>query len=300
MLEFHSTSDLENNQRLRPEIRFVSWEAWFLLACMLLGLACNASAEEAGQTSYRFGVVPQFSQRHLFEVWEPIIREVEKRSGVALKFDPPLTIPEFEKRLSNGTDDFVYANPYQALKAGLAQGYLPLVRDKRMLQGILVVRADSDVTHPQQLAGLELAVPSANALGASMLPQTELLQKFGVRLGVRAVQTHSAVYLNVLTRQIAVGGGVQKTFEEQPPAVQQGLKIIYRTREMPPHPVAAHPRVPAPVRQKVETAFSSISDDPPYATLLHGIPVRTLVETSLDDYLVMRDWGLDEFWREPQ
>ena len=147
---------------------------------LLLGLGASLFALQAAAQAvvYRFGVVPQFEQRQLFATWKPIIDELSRRSGVQLTLTATLSVPEFERELSRGSFDFVYANPYQVLREYTRQGYLPLVRDEAPLYGILVVRKDSPYKSPAELEGLKLASPSFNALGASLLLRADLAQVF--------------------------------------------------------------------------------------------------------------------------
>ena len=135
-----------------------------LLPALLLGLATAlACAVAAAAQVYSFAVVPQFEQRKLFGIWKPIVDDLEKRTGLAFKLEATLTVPEFERELSKGTFDFVYANPYHILRTSKTPGYLPLVRDGTPLRGILVVRKDSPIGSPAELAGMQVAFPSPNA-----------------------------------------------------------------------------------------------------------------------------------------
>lgn len=264
-----------------------------LIAC-LLTLALPVPAE-AG-TPYTLGVVPQFGQRQLFTIWDPIVKELSRRTGLEIHLVVTLTIPEFEKALEKGTFDFIYANPYHILRVSDSQGYIPLVRDQEPLRGILLVRRDSPVKSVGELAGKTLAVPSPNALGASLLMRADLEHIYGVRMSMVNARTHSSVYLNVLNGLTDAGGGVQKTLAEQPPEVREGLRILYTTRAMPSHPIAAHPRIKPDVQARVRKALLEMSAAPAGKVLLDEIPMPSPVSASLEDYLAMRKWGLDTYW----
>jgi phosphonate transport system substrate-binding protein len=58
----------------------------------------------------------------------------------------------------------------------------------------------------------------------------------------------------------------------------------------------AHPRVPAAHRDKIRQAFISLSRTTKGKKLLTRIPIRALTTASIEDYLPMRNWGLEEFW----
>lgn len=265
-----------------------------LKALLLLVAAASVRAEG----SYTFAVVPQYEQRKLFAIWKPIVDDVALRSGVALRLVATLTVAEFERELNKGTFDFNYANPYHILRQSKHQGYIPLVRDSTPLQGILVVPRDGPVRSPADLDGKTLAVPSPNALGASLLLRSDLEQLYQVRVGVLDVKTHSSVYLNVAKGLADAGGGVQKTFAEQDDAVRDALRIIYTTRPMPSHPVSAHPRVPKRVREAVRQALLDLGATPAGRELFAEVPMAQPVATSMEDYAVMQDWRLHKYWVE--
>jgi len=268
-------------------------------ACLaLLGVLAAAilSSANAGAETYSIGVVPQFEPRKMFGIWRPIVEELEKRTGNRFNLVVPLTVSEFERELEKGTYDFVYANPYHIMRVSQKQNYLPLVRDRIPLRGILLVRKDSRVQELKDLDGKTLAVPSPNAIGASLLIRADLEHLYGVRMAMVNVKTHSSVYLNVLNGLTDAGGGVEKTFDEQDKPVRDALRIIYTTRELPSHPVAAHPRVDKTVREKVRQALLELPASPAGKAMLDEVPMTEPVTASIEDYLVMRKWGLDSYW----
>jgi phosphonate transport system substrate-binding protein len=191
-------------------------------ALVLIALLFGSPAAHT-EESYTFAVVPQFEQRKLFTVWQPIVDELSRRTGYNLKLVATLTVPDFERELATGRFDFVYANPYHIMREGSRQGYVPLVRDQQALRGILVVRKDSSYKTPAELDGEKLAIPSFNALGASLLIRADLEQVFHAKTIPIDVKTHSSVYLQVANGLIPAGGGVEKTLREQDKAVQDML-----------------------------------------------------------------------------
>jgi len=284
------------NWQQRPRECFSGWvRGLFLgLTACFLALALPAPVE-AGAT-YTLGVVPQFGQRQLFSIWDPIVKELNRRTGMEIQLVASLSITEFEWALEKGTFDFVYANPYHILRVSDSQGYIPLVRDQEPLCGILLVRKESPVKSVAELAGKTLAVPSPNALGASLLLRADLDHLYGVRMSMVNARTHNSVYLTVFNGLADAGGGVQKTLAEQAPEIREGLRTLYTTRAMPSHPIAAHPRIKPDVREQVRKALLDMSATPTGKALLDEIPMPSAVSASLEDYLVMRKWGLETYW----
>lgn len=264
------------------------------VSLFLFGTECHAQTDQV----FTFAVVPQFEQRKLYSIWQPVVEELAKRTGLELRLVATLTVPEFEDELSKGTFDFVYANPYHIMRESKRQGYIPLVRDRIPLEGILVVSKNSPYRNVQELDGKTLAVPSLNALGASLLIRADLENIFHVRMTPINAKTHSSVYLNVATGAADAGGGVQKSFEAQDANIRNALRILYTTRSMPSHPIAAHPRVPKQAREAVRKALLEMATTPAGQALLTDIPMTQAVAASIEDYLKMQNWGLEKYWVE--
>ncbi|NOR52196.1 MAG: PhnD/SsuA/transferrin family substrate-binding protein, partial [Gammaproteobacteria bacterium] len=231
------------------------------------------SAEILSAERYTFGVVPQFAPSKLHEIWYPILKELEQRTGYQLQMVGTTNIPAFEEGFISGEYDFAYMNPYHATVAMSKKGYRTLVRDQgRRLSGILVVRKESPLQKVSQLQGKRVAFPAPNALGASLLMRADIDQLYQTKIDPIYVQTHSSVYLHVLMGNTDAGGGVLATLRRQPQEIQDQLKIIYRTREMAPHPIMVHPRVSSTVAEAVQQALLEMGNSVEGAKLLARIP----------------------------
>jgi len=264
-----------------------------IAACFSTGWAADTPRAEQ---KYVFGVVPQFEQRKLYAIWKPIIDDLERRTGLSFDLVTTLKIQDFEKEFIQGNFDFAYMNPYHILKAVPAQGYIPLVRDKAPLRGVLVVRKDGPIRTVAELSGKVVAFPSPNALGAALLMRADLERLYHIKVTPLYVKTHSSVYLHVVKDLTAAGGGVQKSLQEQSPDIRDALRVLYTTRPLPSHPVAAHPRVPKEQREKVRRALLAMGADPEGNELLSRIPMKEITAASMDDYKEMQEWGLDAYW----
>ncbi len=227
--------------------------------------------------AYTFGVMPQFEQRKLYATWKPIVKELEKRTGLTFNLVATLKIQDFEKAIARGELDFIYVNPYHIVQIHDTQGYIPLVADKNPLRGIIVVRRNGPIKKPADLEGKTVAFPSPNATGASLLVRADLENIYHVTVSPLYVTTHSSVYLHVAKDLAAAGGGVEKTFQEQDESIRSQLRVIYTTRSCPSHPVAAHPRVPKDDREKVRDALLDMSATHEGKEMLQKVPVRQMI-----------------------
>ncbi len=263
------------------------------LSTLLSGFTSILIAQEK---IYRFGIVPQFEQRKLFRIWVPILKRLEAETGLKFELIGSEQIPAFENRFLAGEFDFSYMNPYHVVTANNKQGYIPLVRDgKRSLQGIIVVHKKSKIKTIKELSGKVVAFPSANALGASLLPRAEFARKYNISVMPRYVKTHSSVYLHVVQDLMIAGGGVQSTLNQQKPKIQELLRVLYRTQKVNPHPIVAHPRVPIQHMKLVQDAFLEMSKSKSGQSLLSKIPLKAAVKATIDDYEPIKKLQLEQF-----
>ena len=260
------------------------------------GWMFNSAVADEGQV-YTLGVVPQFDSRKILSIWRPILDEIEQQSGIRIRLQGSPSIPRFEKEFQAGQFDFAYMNPYHMLKAHNAQGYRPLVRDHgRQLHGILVVHKDNSVIELSELEGQTVAFPAPNALGASLMLRAELQGKRKLNIEPLYVKSHTSVYLNVVTGMAVAGGGVQKTLSQQPAEIRDQLRVLHRTAKVSPHPLAAHPRVPAKVVEQVEQAILSLGDSESGRDMLRKIPIKQIGRAQINDYQPLEKLGLESYY----
>ncbi len=267
------------------------------LVARLLLVLCLTTAPAFAQPVYKFGVVPQFEPRKLSAIWAPILTELEKRTGFRLEMIGSARIPEFESEFENGRYDFAYMNPYHSLVAMRTQNYLPLVRDGgQQLFGVLVAAKDGPIRKIADLEGKIVAFPAPNALGASLLMRADLDRLHKVKISPLWAQTHTSAYLNAALGKAAAAGGVMSTLSQQPESVRNKLTIIYETRRMVPHPLMAHPRVPAADREKLRQAFIELGATPEGAELLAKIPIKQAIAATESEYRELAGWGLEDYY----
>lgn len=234
---------------------------------LLIWMACW-SALAAAMDTYTLAVVPQFSPVDIGQRWTPLIARLEKDTGLRFQLRIPERIPAFEKEFLAGIPDFAFMNPYHAVMARKAQGYIPLVRGKELLSGILVADSQGPIRQLQDLHAKTLAFPAPNAFGASLYMRALLTEKEKIPFTPAYVGTHQNVYRHVVMGEAMAGGGVNATLEREPPALRTRLKVIYTTPGVAPHPLVAHPRIPKADRDKVTQALLRLAQDREGAKLL--------------------------------
>jgi phosphonate transport system substrate-binding protein len=254
----------------------------------------------AGQV-YTLSVVPQYTPLDIGSRWSPLLARLEKETGISLQLRVLEHIPKFETDFLAGLPDFVYLNPWHEVMAMKAQGYLPLVRGGDPLNGILVVDRQGPIKRLADLYGKTLAFPSPNAFGASLYMRALLKEKENLEFTPSYVGTHQNVYRHVLLGEAAAGGGIAATLEKEPAAVQVRLAVLYTTPGVPSHPLAAHPRVPAEVRDRVAAALLRLDRDPEGRKLMQAVELdRTLAVDYSRDYAPLEKLQLGQYAKPPK
>lgn len=262
---------------------------------LFLLLTCYFSVSLAAD--FHFGVVPQMEARKLHSIWRPILDELANTTGHTFTLVGEKDIPAFENAFAAGDYDFVYMNPWHAVIGWEKQGYQPILKDaSRQLRGVLVIASDGAVQKITDLEGAEIAFPAPNAFGASLVMRADLKTVYGIDITPVYVDTHSSVYLNAALGTTKAGGGIMSTLNTQPAAVRDRLDILYETRPSSPHPISVHPRVDAETVAEITAAFLALGEDPETSGLLNSIPITRIGKAVLDEYLLLREWGLRGFY----
>ena len=272
-----------------------------LLWLVLFSLALTARAQPATEASrgLTVAVVPQFTVLQIHKDWTPFLERVSRDSGVTLTLKSYQSIPAFEADLLKGVPDIAFMNPYHQVMAKRAAGYVPLVRDSKLLTGVLLVRRDSPVRALKDLSGGKLAFPAPNAFGASLYMRALLAEQEGVKIEPVYVKTHSNVFRQVILGEAVAGGTVNSAFSREPATVVEQVRVIFETPGVAPHPLAVHPRVAAAQHRAITAAILKLREDATAAPLLRAVqmaePVaadyardyRPLERLKLENYLVV-------------
>jgi phosphonate transport system substrate-binding protein len=211
---------------------------------------------------YILSVVPFQLPVATHKDWAPMVEHLTKSLNADVELRVYRAFSEYESELFQGIPDFSFMGPYLQVIAYKRQGYIPLVRSSQMLKGILVVPRDGPYKTVKDLTGKIIAFPSPNSLAASLYIRALLTEREHVRFTPRYLDSHNDVYRHVMLHQTDAGGGIRLTLAHQPQDVQAKLRIIYETPPMVPHPLSAHPRVPAAVRAALIQAILDLDKTP--------------------------------------
>ena len=242
--------------------------------------------------TYTFGIVPQQSATRLARTWIPIIKNIEKQSGLKIKFATAPNIPEFEKRVQNGLYDFAYMNPYHYTVFSKTTGYEAFAKQSdKKIKGILVARKDGQIGNIQDLENKTIAFPAPAAFAATLLVKANL-DKNNINYTAQYVSSHDSVYRSVAQGLVPAGGGIIRTLESIEQDIRDQLSILWVSEGYTPHAFAHHPRVSKEAVDKFIKALMSLNQ-PEHESLLNRIKFNGIEKAEDSDWNDVRALGID-------
>lgn len=240
--------------------------AWWLLAL-------PAPAPAADAPVYQVGIIPQAPPVAMFEKWGPLLARISERAGVPLKAKLYDNMGDFERSFLEGAPDLLFAHPAMYVAARKAQGYIPLVRDRRELSGQIFVRIDSPYRTVSDLAGKRLAFVGEKSFCTILVHAALEAMRPAARLTFDKSFHGSTrnVLRMVLLDKADAGASLDAGLELEDAESRRLIRPVLISPPFAPHPLAAHPRVPPEVRRKVAQAVLQMALDEPDRRLLAAI-----------------------------
>jgi len=264
-----------------------------IITVILLLVGSQCIAEEKGQESFTFGIVPQQAASKLAELWMPLLDEVNRKSGVNLIFKTAPNIPKFEARLGRGLYDFAYMNPYHYTVFHDKVGYEATIKElKKRIVGIVVVNKNSDIKDIKDLSGMSMAFPAPAAFAATMLPLASF-KSMGIEVKPVFVNSHDSVYRTVAGNIYSAGGGIQRTLKNIDPIIKQDLRILWKTKKYTPHAIAHHPRIKPETVAKIQQAILLLNDSNAGKKILQALNFKGFETAENADWDDVRDLNVD-------
>jgi phosphonate transport system substrate-binding protein len=239
--------------------------------------------------SLTFGIVPQQSPLKLIKSWNPIVEYLEKETGQKIELKIENSIIKFEQELYAGKYDFAYMNPYHYVLSNKKQSYIAKIRADKNIVGILVVNKKSNLNNIIDLKGKNFFFPSPNSFAATLLCKYELSKNFNINIDKNEsfsyVNSHDSVYKGVARGIGDVGGGIERTFNAlKDKETKDSLKILYKTKAYPSHPIAFKQSMSDEIQKKLIDAFMNIPE-----SLLKSLSIKHMTKTDNLEYDIIRD-----------
>ena len=225
---------------------------------------------------------PQSSPILTSKTWSPFVSQLSEMTGIKIELKVYSDRSEFESDIKHGKVDLYFGNPGYGVVGHLNHGYIPLVRsDRKLLEGVIVVKKNSDINNIEQLDGKSVAFPAETAFAASLYLQSRLTADHNINYQALYTGSHENTYRAVLIGKTSAGGGVRRTLESESQKLREQLKIIYTTPGIKSHPLMAHPKVAERERLLIQQAILAMDNNESGKKLLKKIKLQQPV---LADY----------------
>lgn len=265
-------------------------------ACALLQTAAGAEKP----APYTLALIPQRPPVDMYRDWTPFLELLSQKSGLKLELKVFAGMEEFEEQLESGLPDFIFTNSTQAVQAWRSQRYLPLVRSSAMLKGVLFVKKDSPVTEVNDLLDKKIAFVGAKNLCSVFVRDGlhhDLLAYSFIRLYEGSTQN---VFKTVLLGKADAGVTLDVNLDTASNEIREGMRIIYQTAPLAPHPLSAHPRLPQDVRERILAAILALGANPKHESLLKSIGLAHPIPADYQrDYRSLEEIDLKALTAEP-
>jgi phosphonate transport system substrate-binding protein len=264
-----------------------------LVVCVLLGVAaCDRPAapyqptysnqrQTVVETTLTFAVHPLHSPQHLAALYQPLVDQLQRRlPDLKFRLEASSSYPAYEQKLREQRVALALPNPYQTLLAE-RHGYrvIAKVADDEDFRGLILLRRNSPVRSPGDLAGKAVSFPAPTALAATLLPQRWLHDQ-GVSMqsiDARYVGTQESSILNVaLGKTVAAATWPQawRTFSAQQPDLASQLVVRWKTPALINNSVMVRADVDEKTASRLSAALVDLSGDDEGRQVLRQIELK--------------------------
>jgi phosphonate transport system substrate-binding protein len=248
------------------------------LAAVLIAAAAW-TARGAEPRGYTLAVVPTMPAVTLHKAWTPFVQLLSKELDAPVELKLYEQLSSFLEESDAGRPDFLFTAPNMFFQSWVRQRWVPMVRGSRTLSGIVFVKKDSPYRTIADLQGRTIAFVGPRNLCSLITRQA--MATSGTALDYNA--SFSGSTINV-AKMVLIGKADAGVTLDASLALEAGegmmkeLRVILETPPYAPHPLAAHPRVPPAVREKVAAATLRLTETGEGRRLLAdmrmGNPVR--------------------------
>lgn len=221
-----------------------------------------SSAMRVAGTQYLFGVAPLHNPVRLFETYQPLIDEINRRAlAFTVKLESARDYPSYEIKVRDRVLDFALLNPHLVIPAQ-DRGYKIIGRCADRIRGLIVIRKDSNIRQIRDLRAASISFGARTDLSATMMPKV-FLKQLGLNVEKQArpkyVGSQESALMNVYMGYSAaacISAATWNAFRMAQPRIAQELQIAWQTDSLVGFGILARNDVPAEhIRTLTEILF---------------------------------------------
>jgi len=251
----------------------------------------NRSNTDA-KTALTFGFLPMQSPIALFKRFAPLRDYLSAELNHEIRLETAKDFPEYAKRTANRQYDILLTAPHMALSA-LATGKYELAATfNKPLQAVIVVKNNSPINHPSDLAGKTIATP----------PEQAIVTLFGIRYlqtqdiintPFRIYRTHNAAYRAVLGNE-AEAAIIANFIADN--AIKHGkpLKIIAQSPSFPGVGILVAQDLPTDLKNRIKKTLWGMTTRPEGRAVLKRISQPGYTEAYPSEFETLRPFIMQD------
>lgn len=194
-----------------------------------------SAAMRVSGTEYLFGVAPLHNAVRLFETYQPLIDEINRRAGAfTIKLESARDYPSYEIKVRDRMLHFAMLNPHLVIPAQ-DRGYTIIGRAADKIRGLIVIRKDSNIRQIRDLRLASISFGARTDLSGTMMPKV-FLKQLGLNVEKQArpkyVGSQESALMNVYLGYSAaacISAATWNAFRMAQPGVAQELQIAWQT-----------------------------------------------------------------------
>jgi phosphonate transport system substrate-binding protein len=250
----------------------------------------------AATRAYSFSPVNQYNLQVSAGFWNPIIRYVSAKSGVALNLKLGRTSADTTSYVLAREVDFAFTNHMFSPERSKMGWTVFGRRNAAPVRSQIVVPADSPVHKLSELAGSAVAFPGPEALIAYKAAYAQLLAA-GVPVTVVFAGNMDAAFTQLFSGKVRAAGANSQLVQHYASREGKEFRVLWSSAPFNDLALMASPRVPEQDLRAVANAFLSMHRDPEgkrilaaAAALVHAAEPLSFVAASEADYASYRDF----------
>ena len=236
-------------------------KVFIIVIVVILSIQSSVFAKEM----LRFGVFPVFSPKTLIVLFSPIAAQIEMLTGVEVKLVSAPDWESFSRRTLEGDYDLIWTINSLYFKASDEAGYYAIVGGMPELNGVVMVRKDSNICSLRDLSGKKIiAVDQKSYAGylffrtamaeLSLYPQRDYIVDFNENIESLPFLVINRQYdAVVFSRQVYAGSSIYDSTNDQ-------FKTIAVSKSIPRFPFAVNRNLDAGACQgnSISNSFHNI------------------------------------------
>ncbi len=281
--------------------QFLCWAGLFLAGCDAPPapvLSYHALPAKQARTVYYFAVHPLHNPGKLIEAYQPLIEDLNRQlPEVEFRLEASRDYAAYEQKIRDRQPAFLLPNPWQTLQAQKV-GYRVLAEagERQDFRGIFIVRRDSPLRQPRDLAGKRIAYPSPTALAAAIMPQT-FLHQAGVSVTRDLVNLYVGSQESAIMHAYLGSADIAATwpppwrqFQRDFPQEAAQMKVLWETPPLINNSVMVRDDIPAGLASQVQQRLVELANDARGQAVLAAM--QTARFTAADDaaYALVADY----------